>query len=185
MAGNTSKINLASNALLLLGDKPISSFEDTTTGAEVASNLYDSSYYFLLTTHRWRFSTKKQQLARLATKPKDEFSYKFKLPGDLVYLIKANVSDYEIYGTELFTNSSEVLVDYVYKVEEDKLPHYFIKAFEYYLASQFAIPVTGDIQKAQLMDQNYRNHIRIAKYADSSQRPSDEIDYNPYVDVRY
>ncbi len=35
-----SSIDIASNALILIGDSPISSFEDPGAGAQAASNLY-------------------------------------------------------------------------------------------------------------------------------------------------
>jgi len=40
MTGTTSSISLASNALLLLGHETIASFDEGTSGATIADNLY-------------------------------------------------------------------------------------------------------------------------------------------------
>lgn len=75
-------------------------------------------------------------------------------------------------------------IDYIFTVEEDRLPAYFIKMFEFFLAAQFALPLTGDLNKMQAMEQAYQYQARLAKNADSTQRPADTVQHNPYVDVR-
>ena len=110
----TSAVNIASNALVLIGDSPISALNESP----VANALYDQSYKSLLSIHRWRFATKKAQLAQLATAPQNEFSYQYQLPADLIYLIKPlNRQDYEIYGDKFYTNSSSVDIDYIFHVD--------------------------------------------------------------------
>jgi len=185
MAGNTTDISLASNALLLIGHEAIASFEEPTAGATIASNLYQSSYHSVLTTYRWRFATKKAVLARLTTAPLNGYTYQFQLPVDLLYLITPNLLDYEIYEDKLYCNETTCSIDYTYKVAEDKLPAYFTKMFEFFLAAQFALPITGSLDKMKAMQQAYMHQLRMAKYADSSQRPADTFVTNPYIDIRY
>lgn len=185
MAGSVSSVKLASNGLLLLGHQPIASFEEASTGAQVASNLYETSYLSTLTTYRWRFAAKKVKLARLSAVPLNGFSYQFQLPSDFLYLIKPLSSNWELYEDKLYTNSSEEEIDYIYRVNEDKLPAYFAKAFEFFLALQFAIPITGDLNKAAAMQRMYEAEMRKAKYADATQRPPETFQDNPYVNVRY
>jgi len=115
MAGNTSTIQISSNALILLGHPPISSFDEPGAGAQAAANLYEMSYQSMLTTYRWRFATKKATLARLAGTPINGFTYKYQLPEDLLYLIRKDLNtSYEIYGTELHTTDGAVTIDYLY-----------------------------------------------------------------------
>jgi hypothetical protein len=66
-------------------------------------------------------------------------------------------------------------LDYVYKPAESELPAYFVKLVEYYLASQFSVPVTDNSTKGQLYDGMYQNQLRQAKFADASSRPPDAI----------
>jgi len=185
MAGNTTDVQIASNALILLGHQPIASFTEPTAGAEVASNLYQSSYDSMLTTYRWRFATKKAQLARLSAAPINEWSYAYQLPTDLLYVINTqSSSNYEIYGDKLYTNAQTESIDYIYSVSPDKLPAYYVKALELFLAMQFAIPVTGDTDKATIYQRMYEKQMKVARYTDSTQRPQDSFVDSPYTDVR-
>lgn len=186
MAGNTTKISIASNALVLIGHEPISSFEDGTTGAVLASALYDTSYSYLLEKHRWRFATKQAQLAKTTDTPLGyKYNNAFQLPIDILYLqLVHRIRDYEIFDDKLYTNHNEVIIDYTFKPKEDKLPAYFIKMFEFYLASQFAVPITDNSSKAQFYSVAYDDARRKATNLDSSQRPNQPIRSNPYIDIR-
>ncbi len=180
-----SKIQIVSNSLILLGDNPISSFSDTGAGARAASNLYESTYLSLLSSHRWKFATKKAALSRLTETPLNEYMYQFQLPTDLVLLISTYpVSTYEILEDKLYTDSTSVSIDYVYRVDESRLPKFFIKTFEYFLASDLAIPVTEDINKMDVMYKKYQQESRKARYADSQSQPSVGIVDDPYIRIR-
>jgi len=185
MAGTTSSISLASNGLLLLGHEPISNFEDGTSGATIAANLYETAYLSVLTNHRWRFATKQARLARLTEAPLRDWTYQFQLPADLLYLAKVDTERYEIYEDKLYANSSDIYIEYTYRVDEDKLPGYFAKMFEFFLAAQFAVSLTGDMDKAQLFGRFYEQELRRAKFADSTQRPNESFTDSPYTQVRY
>ena len=185
MAGLQSRVQLVSNALLLLGGQPISSLTDGSTGALLGANLFENTYLEMLSSHRWRFAVKSLKLSKLTQSPDTDFNYAFQLPADLVYLIKADVANYEVYEKELHSNANDVTIDYTYRVEEDTLPAYFAKALEYNLAAQFAVPLTGDMSKGQYYNQAFLNAVKKAKFADSTQRPGDAFVSSPYTDVRY
>jgi len=185
MAGSTSAIQIASNSLILLGHPPIASFEEAGAGAQASSNLYEQSYQSLLTIHRWRFATKKAQLARLSAAPLNGFSYQFQLPSDLLYLIKKESGfDYEIYEDKLYSNNTTESIDYLYRVNEDMLPAYFVKAFEFLMASQLAIPVVGNSTRAAEYNKMFEMQLKRAKFADSTQRPQDTFSSSPYTQAR-
>ena len=185
MTGTTSNISLASNALLLLGHETIASFDEGTAGATIAANLYENSYLSLLTTHRWRFAAKKAQLARLVETPLNEYNYAFQLPSDCIYLIKTTSCTYQIYGDKLYSNDLEVEAEYTYRVDEANLPPYFTKMFEFFLSSQFALSLTGDMEKGNYFSRMYLFELKKAKFADSTQHPQESFIDNPYVNVRY
>lgn len=186
MAGTTSDIKIASNALQLLGHSAITSFDEGTAGAEIASAMYDITYESLLTEYRWRFATKKTQLARLVDAPLDDFLYKYQLPSDLLYLIRPTIANlnYEVYEDTIHTDATELKIDYIYNIEADKLPPYYVVVLQYMLASQFAIPITGSESKANLYFQQFETQLKKAKFADATQRPQSSFDDNPYADVR-
>ena len=169
-----------------MGDSPISSFNEEGAGAVAAANLYESSYLSMLSSHRWNFATKKATLSRLAEEPTNEYKYKYQLPADLVNLITTYPrSTYRILGDNLFSDYPTCEIDYIFKVTEDKFPAYFITSFEYYLASKLAIPVTEDLNKADMMVQLYDKESRKARYADSQSEPQVPILDDPYIRVRH
>lgn len=180
MAGNTSKIQLISNALILIGDKPISSLDEAGAGAIVGKNLYDSSIRSVLSMHRWRFASKKAQLSRLAETPLSDYKYQYQIPSDYIEIHRTSAGkDYEIYQDRIYTNKPTLEIDYTYQVSEDYFPAHFVKAFEFFLAAQFAIPVTSNNTLAGTYLQMFNQHIAIAKSKDSMERPSRRIQENP------
>lgn len=185
MAGNTARVKLCSNALILLGGSPISSLTEGTIGATLAANLFENAYYALLQNHRWRFATQTADLARMSATPDTGYTYAFQTPSDMLYAIKGDSSKYEIYGTEVHCNAQTFQLDYIYKIAEDKIPAYFAQALEYELASKFAIPLTGDIDKATYYAKIFMDSIRKAKFSDSTQYPEIAVVDTPYITARY
>ena len=180
-----SAIKINSNALILLGHTPIASFSDAGSGALVASNLYETSLRALLSSHRWRFATKKVQLARLTASPINDYNYQFQLPTDFIMLIKVqDQSNYEIYGDKLYSNSITAYIDYIYRVDESLFPPWFTKALEFFLAAQYAVPVTGNSTRMQEYNAMYEMQMRRARNIDSAERPNIGIVDSPFTDVR-
>ena len=148
-----SSISIASNALLLIGDNPISSFDDPGAGAKAAANLYPDTKKALLSEHPWSFAMKQQRLNRLSQVPDiiTGYQFAFQLPTDLIRLwsVQDNAK-YILVGTLLYSNQNQLLATYVFDVDETVLPPHFVKALEYTLASYFAISVTEANTMAKL-----------------------------------
>tara|TARA_Y100001963_G_C6535474_1_gene333086 strand:+ start:43 stop:594 length:552 start_codon:yes stop_codon:yes gene_type:complete len=178
-------ISMCSNALLMIGHGTISSFTEGGSGAEVASNLYQSTFESLLTTHRWRFASAKSQLSQLTDTPLNDYDYAYSLPSGYLAGIKAYPAvDYEIYEKLVYTNSNTIALDYIFKPTESSLPPYFVKTLEYDLASQFAIPVTGNRSLAEIYTIKFENQLKRAKNIDSQSRPQVGIVDAPFIEVR-
>ena len=84
----TTKVDLASRALNLLGEKSITSFDESTAPAAVASSLYETVVKAALSLHRWRFASKVVELSKLDETPVDESSWVYihQLPADLIVI---------------------------------------------------------------------------------------------------
>lgn len=183
----TTSISICSNALLLLGHTPISSFDEAGSGAQVASNLYESSYRNLLTLHRWRFAITNKRLSKLTTTPPHTYQYSYQLPSD--FLLAVNIegtnTSYEIYGDKLYSNDGDIYLDYIYRVDESFLPPYFIITLQFFLAMQFAIPVTGNSTRAGEYNGMYEMQLKRARNIDSSSRTNVSIMSSPFTDIRH
>ncbi len=184
---SSTKIDMASNALLLIGDEPISSFDDPGAGATVAANLYDETYRSVLASHPWPFALKEQFLSRLSQEPDEQtfYKYAFQLPADLIRIWKImSHSNYDIVGLLVYSNEATLLCRYVYQVTETALPPHVVKAIEYKLAAEFAMSVTENANKAQYYEKKYLLQVAQAQTIESQGHPQKGFVDSPFVDVR-
>ena len=184
----TTDIDIASNALLLIGDSPINSFTESGAGATVAKAMYTATKKMMLSEHPWTFALKEQYLNRLSAQPDDEtnYEYAFQLPGELIRVLAVfPYSNYTIVGDLLYSNELVLLARYIYDVAESQLPPHFIKALEYKLASDFAMSVTENTIKAEFYEKKYMMQLSAARTIDSQNKPQTPIIDSPFVDVRY
>ena len=182
-----SSIDISSNALLLIGDNPINSFDEPGAGAQVAKAIYPETKKRLLSEHPWSFAMKQQRLNRLSQTPdeKTNYQYAFQLPTDLIRIWSIqDQSNYIIVGELLYSNERELLCTYIFDVEDTNLPPHFVKSLEYSLASDFAIAITENQSFAGLYEQKSRDAINQAMAIDSQNRPQLGILDSPLIDVR-
>ena len=171
----TTKVDLASRALNLLGEKAITSFDEATAPAAVASSLYETVIGAALSCHRWRFASKVVELAKLDETPGDESSWVYidQLPADLIVIHHIDAGHkYEIYRKKLNSNSTPVNLDYGYRPDEEDWPAYFTKFILYQLAADFCIAVTESTTKLENYVLLADNELKRARAIDSHQRPS-------------
>lgn len=159
MAVGDTDLSICSDALILLGAAPLSSFTEGSDTAQACDRLYPDVRDTILSTYVWSWTLKKSQLARLSTNPVNEWSYAYQLPGDMlsgalaVFETNSTVErsrryGWEIYGDQLYTNMETVYIDYQSNVSESKMPPYFVRLLRTALASELAIVVTDQASKA-------------------------------------
>lgn len=158
MAAGDTGVSICSDALLLIGAKAISSFNDGTDESSVCDRLYPDIRDSTLVMYPWSFGMKKVQLAQLITTPTTVWRYEYQLPGDklanprAVYNSAAQGSpvqkDWEIQGDKLLTNLTSVYIDYQFSVPEYAMPQYFVQLLKYMVAWHIAETVTEQQDKA-------------------------------------
>ena len=182
-----SKIDLISNALILIGDVTINNLIGNERRKEVARNLYDNVVKNELTKHRWGFARKKAQLSLLTSIPiGNDWDRAYELPADLLVLIKISPRiNYQVYGSQIYCNYNQALYcDYIYDCPESEWPVYFAKMIEYALARDFATSIRDSSSLRGEMAAEYENASRMARYTDSQQHPQTPIQSRPLIDVR-
>lgn len=186
-----SAIDICSRALILIGADPITSFDDDTTEALVASNMYEDIARAQLCTTRWRFATEQATLARLADAPTGRFDAAHQLPTNLLMLnavtIDDNLIDYTVYGDMVFSNTSTndaLVADYIYRADEVEWPSYFTIAVEHQLAAIFATSIARDSALASLFEQKADILMRKAKSTDSQQNTTRRLTTSRFITER-
>jgi hypothetical protein len=203
MAAGDSALSVCSDALLMLGAKPISSFNEGTDEASVCDALYPNIRDQALMIYPWSFTFKKIQLARLVTTPTNEYKYEYQMPSDRLGAPRAvydsasvgahTVTNYKIMGSKLLTNEEIVYVDYQYPVPESEMPVWFVQLLKYLTAWHISIPITDQVDKAQYWQsvavgapsENGRGgYIRTAMNIDGQNQPTNSIKDFSLIDVR-
>lgn len=181
-----SDIDIASNALVLIGANPINSFDEPGAGAAAAKALYEPTLLAMLTRTYWRFAIKKQSLNLLSQTPLNEFQYAFQLPTDNLKVLKTYPrSWYKIYRDLIYSNTQSLAIDYVFRPETSGIPDYFVFALQYKLAADFALSVTDDLNKNALFEEKFQLALAEAYAADAQQNPQTPIVDQPFTDVRF
>lgn len=180
-----SKIGMASNALVLLGDSPISSFDDGGAGATALANLYESTYTDLLTSHHWRFARKMLDLSKKSSSPLFGYDSAYALPSDCLRIIQLESGmNYEVVGDELHTDDASAQLKYIYRVDEGDIPPYFEQLVQFQLAAVASLAVTDRTNLYQTMAAEADRQFQKAAGVDSQESTTVAIQNNPLVDVR-
>jgi hypothetical protein len=204
MATGDTDIKICSDALLMLGANPISSFTEGTDEANTCDRLYPDIKIKTMATYPWSFSFKKVQLSRLITTPANEYKYEYQLPSDIIGRPRAVYDsastyaqprrDYTIQGSKILTNYEKVYADYQYNVPEYALPHFFVQLLKYQMAWHLAIPITDQLDRSDYWrvitqgtpGENGRGgYMRTAMTIDGQGQPTNAIQDFSLIDVRY
>jgi|TARA_B110000483_G_scaffold239443_1_gene317950 hypothetical protein len=149
-----TKVDIASQGLVLIGANKISSFDDNSTEAQVASTLYEENVESLLSESHWRFAMGQKQLSLLADAPTSRYEYAYQMPTDPAVITIMTVTNndhpipYSRYGDKIYLNGygseSNIYMDYVFRQDESLFPTYFRLALVYRLASVFGAAIGRD-----------------------------------------
>ena len=183
-------VALASRALIRIGSAPITSFTDGSSEEEIANALFEPTTNALLSSYAWSFATAQFRLTQLETDPIADYSYAFQLPNDFLRALSAGTGtrgrglNYRIQGNELHTNSSSVLLTYVFRPSKENFPPYFDQAVIARLAAEFVIPITESTSRAETMFGLAEAEFKRARQIDAQQDTPNKIENFTLTDVR-
>jgi hypothetical protein len=186
-----SSIDIAARALILIGANPITSFDDVSTEALIANNMYEDVARAALCNTRWRFASNQAELNLLSDTPTGRFDRAHQLPSDLLMLhtltVNDNILTYSIYGDKVFSDAStsdKVIADYAFRANEIDWPSYFTLAVEYELASVFASSIARDEKLAELMSVKANQYMAKGRNLDSQQQTTRKLVVNRFKTTR-
>lgn len=186
-----SAVDIAARALTLIGANPITSFDDTSTEATVANNMYEDVAQAALCASRWRFATNQSVLNLLTNAPTGRFDRAYQLPSDMLMLHALTVNDlvveYTVYGDKAFANLSatdQVVADFSFRANENTWPSYFTLAVEYQLAAIFASSIARDEALTKMMDDKASMLMAKARNLDSQQQTTRKLVTNRFKTER-
>ena len=115
----STPVAICSNALLMLGDKPLSSFSEPTERARLASNLYPQVRDAILRSHPWNCAVKRVVLAPEATAPAFDYAFSFALPSDWLRNLQVGQYgrevDFKTEGRKILADENPLYLRYIYR----------------------------------------------------------------------
>lgn len=183
-------IGLCSRALIRLGANPITSFDHGTAESEIASALYAPVRDSLLSSYPWTFASAQSTLTKLNEAPEADYQNAFQLPNNFLRAISAGQStrargiNYRIVGDTLQTNANDIVLNYIYRPEEEEFPPFFDMALITRLAAEFSIPVTESTSRTDALYQYAEREFARARQIDAQQDSPNAIENFTLIDVR-
>lgn len=177
-----SAIPIVNAALTRTGDDPITSFDEGTVQAAVASANYDEIVNAILSGYPWKFASRQFELSQLDATPDLPWTHAYQMPADVLDLrvVEAQGApiDYEVMSDKILTLwEPPLLAKYTYRLEEPFWPKYFRGAVIAALEPIFLRAIGERYDEAATRDKRAVNLMAIARNRDSqSQTPRQPMD---------
>jgi hypothetical protein len=186
----TSEVQICSNALLLLGDETIASFDENTTRARLCSNLWDTVRDAVLRSHPWNCAMMRVVLAADATAPAFDWAYSFTLPADCLRVWTVGQDDsmppeWEVENGKLLMDDAIGYVRYVHRLEDAARYDALLRlALTSGMAAALAYPITKSATQQEAMAKLHAMHMRSARTADGQEGTGEQGLDSPLIAVR-
>ena len=185
----TSNIQICSNALLLLGQATINTFDEDSTG--LCANLWDTCRQATLRMAHWACARKRVVLAPLVESPVGtDWTYQLQLPSD--WLRTIGLGDvtaplaHENEGRRILANDSAPLLRYVY--DNTDVPSWdalLTEVTTVHMAWLMAYPITGSNTKADALASQLSSLLKLARGVNNAEAPGETWGDRPLLNSRY
>ena len=185
----STPVEAANIALLRIGETPIQSFDDGSDTAAIVNATFDMLYRSYLSSHYWPDARRKKALeGQLSPAPINEYEYAFQLPDDFLILERVQGPHPFLLTKDkrfLYGNSEGVDIDYIAYVDISVMPEYFVDAFAWKCASEWAIPITDNSERARYAREQFGIANSTARLTALRNQPPQAIDTSILIVERY
>lgn len=177
----TSAVSICSNALLLLGDKPISDFAENNDRTRIVSNIYNMKRDKVLRLNDWKCATKREILSPDSTAPGFEWRYRYALPADWLRTLSVGPSrqdqdPYEQEGRFILMNAATCYLRYIYRNEDEATwDPLLVDAMTQVMLAALTYPITKSTTKQQTEEEIVRDVLRTARSVDAVDNPPESL----------
>lgn len=188
----TTAVSICANALLMLGQRPISSFDEAEENdqALLASNLWPTVRDYVLRSHPWNCAIKRVSLAADVTAPAFDYTYQFTLPGDYLRALSVGQEGsgvaYKIEGGKLLSDEAPAQLRYIFRNETPATyDGMLVMALTAAMRCAFAYPTTQSTSLEAQIDAVLRPMLQQARSVDGQEDTPEFFEDSPLLRARY
>lgn len=184
-----SDVSICSNALLMLGAKPISSLSENNDKARLAANLYEPVRNYVLRRHPWNCAVKRVALAPDTDVPAFDWDFQFTLPSDFMRVLSVgesgNESAFEIESGKLMCDDNPALLRYIWRNDNPATwDDMLVWGVTISMKAVFAYPVTQSTSLEQLVEAALVDVLKQARAVDGQDGTPPTLGDTPLLNAR-
>lgn len=191
----SSAVQIANIALTRIGQKPITSLDDTNNAAILAKTHYDETRKAVLHTVPWKFAKRRAELAALASAPTFEYARAYQLPAKALYVVSTSMDEdghggtgeaWDVEGRTIITDaSSPIRIVYIEDVEDVvQFSPLFVDALAEKLAAELVYGITKQAASRERHLQIYAAKVENAAAVDGQQGTQAVLESNQLISAR-
>lgn len=172
----SSAVDIANQALAMLGSKPIISFNDDSTEAGAINTVYEPVKLNVLRMHEWGCCTKVETLALLADAPVDDYwHYAYAIPENSIRIIdvftnginRYNRLEWQVEGNTIVSRIANAIARHTVDVSEQQLDAHVEALLVARLAAELAYPLTASNTREQNLYAMFSAKLNEARTTDN------------------
>lgn len=206
---SSSAVDIANQALVLLGAKAITSFGDNDTNADTMARLYEQTKHELFRAYPWNFATRRARLAQIAQAPiTTDYKFQYALPEDQIRLLRLwspqtgsgviqgsdagygryRSSNYDIHfsveGLNVLTDVNPCYAIYIADVDESQFMFQFTDALIHRLAAKACYAITGSNTRVNTLREDAAGALSEARTTDALEGSTEPLQATRFTEVR-
>lgn len=193
----TNAVAICSNALMMLGAKPIADFNESEgqgsnlDRAKLCAGVYPGLKAAILRGHYWNVTARRVMLAPDLIPPAFGYAYRFLLPGDWLRTWAVGDPntrpklDYRSEGRYLLCDEPVLPLLYGADVSEDQWDTLLVDVMTMAVAARIAYAITASTSVEEAKKLELRNLLKEARAADGQDDPGETLGDFPLLTSRF
>jgi hypothetical protein len=185
----TSAVSICSNALLSLGDSPISDFNEANDRTRLVANLYAYKRDRVLRLHPWNCATKRVILSPDTDIPPFDWAYQFQLPDDWLRTVgvglKTSPDEFLIEDRKILMNTNICRLRYIWRNDvEESWDALLVDAMTQVMISALTYAITKSTTKQASEEQIVQMVLKTARSVNGQEQPAQTLGDSPLLSHR-
>lgn len=191
-----STTELCNEALILIGQEPVMTLDDTSKQARLCKRLYNSVVEALLRQYPWTFAIRRAILSRDLEVPVFGFKYQYTIPADCLRIVDMRSTDckYDVFQPwevavekgKILTDYSIVYLRYVSSIEDPNLfDTQFREVLAYTLAGKLCQALTADQDLLGKLKQMELQSLQLAMHTNAIETSPQMVREGNWIPSRY